>query len=278
MHRVRDDALLCDRSDKKRIELNNYRAVELELFKSFEAFRSGDESQNPFTRTFLCQLHALVVDGLYPCGGHIREDATDLVQINASFEPKSPADIRLKLPDLLLECEQYVTQCNDPSGPHPSEFERSEFSARTLHKYMVLHPFRGGNGRVGRALLDILLARLGLIVPPMTLMYYCGRYRNGYFHGLKQADKGNIALLRDYILRGVNEARFDVIMDQVQRRENDPILGPKLRPILRGHRNILDQDRRAELNDDHFFRLLDKTLKALDRALSKALAEASELR
>lgn len=273
MHRIRDDALLCDRSDKTRIELNNYRAVELELFKSFEAFRNKTESQNPFSRTFLCQIHALVINDLYPCGGQIREDATDLVEINASFTPASPAGVRLQLPDLLSECEKYVNNCQETLGDVTKTAERCFFAARIFHEFMKIHPFRGGNGRVGRALLDVLLARMGLIVPPMTLMSYCGRYRDRYFSCLRQADEGAIIPLRDYVFRGVWEARFDFIMDQIHERQNDPIVGPKIRAILRSHRDVLNQKHRTGLDDTRFFQLSDKTLKSLERAFSKALSE-----
>ena len=58
--------------------------------------------------------------------------------------------------------------------------------ARIHNGFERIHPFLDGNGRTGRLVLNLVLVRLGF--PPAIIFK---RNREGYLHGLEQADKGD---------------------------------------------------------------------------------------
>ncbi len=78
----------------------------------------------------------------------------------------------------------------------------------TVHvRFEQVHPFLDGNGRAGRLLLNLILARMGY--PPAIIQK---RERNRYLDALQRADVGNPGLLAELIARAVldNVYRFVV--------------------------------------------------------------------
>jgi hypothetical protein len=65
-------------------------------------------------------------------------------------------------------------------------------------RFEQIHPFLDGNGRTGRLLLNLMLARTGY--PPATIQK---RERNRYLDALHQADQGRVGVLAELIARTV---------------------------------------------------------------------------
>lgn len=88
------------------------------------------------------------------------------------------------------------------AGGHPIE-RLAQVHARFEH----VHPFLDGNGRVGRLLLNLVLARLGYA--PAIIQK---RERPRYLQALRAADSGNVGPLAELIARTVldNLYRFVV--------------------------------------------------------------------
>ena len=68
------------------------------------------------------------------------------------------------------------------------------FLAQLHHRFILIHPFDDGNGRIARLLLNYTLIRLGY--PPFVIK---DRNRESYFSALQKADTGNIAALTVYL-------------------------------------------------------------------------------
>lgn len=68
------------------------------------------------------------------------------------------------------------------------------FLAELHHRFIVIHPFDDGNGRLVRLLLNYILMRLGY--PPFVIK---SRDRDGYFSALQKADAGNMDALAAYL-------------------------------------------------------------------------------
>jgi Fic family protein len=71
-------------------------------------------------------------------------------------------------------------------------------AATAKHKFVCIHPFADGNGRVGRALVNLILAWFNL--PKSVLL---DSKREEYYEALKLADEGNLKMLREFIEAGM---------------------------------------------------------------------------
>ncbi|MBI1925870.1 Fic family protein [Candidatus Poribacteria bacterium] len=89
-------------------------------------------------------------------------------------------------------------------------------AATAKHKFVCIHPFADGNGRVGRALVNLTLAwfdspeSFPAQFTPLpsgqasTLRFdLLEEKRDAYYKALKQADEGDLQMLRDFIEAGM---------------------------------------------------------------------------
>ena len=68
------------------------------------------------------------------------------------------------------------------------------FLAQLHHRFILIHPFDDGNGRIVRLLLNYVLIRLGY--PPFVIK---NRDKESYFSALRRADAGDINALAVYL-------------------------------------------------------------------------------
>lgn len=85
------------------------------------------------------------------------------------------------------------------AGPTPSE-HLMEHLARMHARFESIHPFRDGNGRTGRLVVNVLLVRRGY---PPAIIY--NRKRSKYIAALIRADRGDVGALAELIARSVND-------------------------------------------------------------------------
>ena len=72
------------------------------------------------------------------------------------------------------------------------------FLAQLHHRFILIHPFGDGNGRIARLLLNYVLIRLGY--PPFVIK---NRNKESYFSALQKADAGNMDALAFYLGRNL---------------------------------------------------------------------------
>ncbi|MCU0258270.1 MAG: Fic family protein, partial [Solirubrobacteraceae bacterium] len=91
---------------------------------------------------------------------------------DARFVPPPPAEMRAALQDL----EKYLNE-----EPSPSSLPLLIKAALVHYQFETIHPFRDGNGRVGRLLITLSLVAWGLIGDPLLYMSsYFERRRGEY--------------------------------------------------------------------------------------------------
>ena len=136
---------------------------------------SGDSQ---FTEREIREIHSLVMKG-QANGDNGKYRNLDVKAAGTDYV--YPA--YLKVPDLMT---QFMEWLNYPSDLHPVEFA-SEANAR----FVTVHPFRDGNGRVGRLLLNLILLRSGY---PITVLEV--GQRSEYIDALEafQSENSRIAL------------------------------------------------------------------------------------
>ena len=132
--------------------------------------------EGPLTEREIREIHALVVKGQ----GHTDAGAYRTLDVMAAgTEYRYPS--HLKVPELMAEFRASLTN----QAEHPVKV-----AARAHLDFVTIHPFRDGNGRVARLLLNLLLLRAGypLAVIPVTR-------RSEYIESLVAAQQGQDATM-----------------------------------------------------------------------------------
>ena len=100
------------------------------------------------------------------------------------------------------EVDAHMVDWLTTAGRGPTAGEHILTGLARLHGlFEAIHPFRDGNGRVGRLVLNLLLVRHGY---PPAIMRKGSRDR--YLRALRRADSGDIAPLTDFLARAVKES------------------------------------------------------------------------
>jgi Fic family protein len=152
------------------------------------------DSRAPLTQGTILELHRLVTDRLLDEAGAWRRG---MVSIRGSALQPPPAS---QVPALMDEWLAWL----DAGGLGYGPVERA---AIAHHGFVAVHPFRDGNGRTGRLLLNLLLLREGY--PPALLLQ---EWRLGYLEALSQADRGRYGPLLNLIGRAV-EIGLDLYLE-----------------------------------------------------------------
>lgn len=122
----------------------------------------------------------------------------------ATYVPPPP----MLLTDLLRDLEHHLE----------SNLERVSLPplirlALVHYQFEAIHPFYDGNGRIGRLLIALLLARWNLLSEPLLyLSAYLERYRPTYYHLLQRVSDGSEWIeWVHFILEGVIEQARDTV-------------------------------------------------------------------
>jgi Fic family protein len=149
--------------------------------------------------TELRQIHKLVVDpawlhsppeDLHPREGPGSFRQHDIRPFAGGMTPPPFPEIPALVADWLRDVERGPT-----SNQHPMLF------VADLHaRFERIHPFRDGNGRVGRLATNLLLVRHGY---PPAVIYK--RERTRYLNALRRADRGDAGPLAEIFARAVTD-------------------------------------------------------------------------
>jgi Fic family protein len=154
-------------------EISNYRRA---LFAAREQLQDY-----PIRLAFVRELHRLLLDsvrGQNKSPGEFRRDQNwigpqSCTIEQATFVPPNP----MRLPDHLQAWEQYL------------DSDDIDFLLQTavVHaQFELLHPFKDGNGRIGRILIPLFLYRKRVLSQPMFyLSEYLESHRDEYYARLK---------------------------------------------------------------------------------------------
>lgn len=193
------------------------------------------------TRAFISELHKQVVNNLTPppngegdpLPGLYRQHSVEIT--GAEHTPPPPYLIH----DLMDELLTYI------HAENPSQFDLIKVAV-AHHRFMWIHPFGNGNGRVGRLLTYAMLVRtgfkvhMGQILNPTAV--FCIN-RDAYNHNLAFADKGtpqSIETWCEYVLEGL-----DIEIRKIEKlADGDYVYERLLQPALTYslHMKYIDRD------------------------------------
>jgi len=201
------------------------RADWLEVFNYNRAVQTGCEmlQTHPICNRVILAMHKDLMHGARGQRNRPGEFRNWQVQIgsNARFVPAPPSMV----PDLMGDLEKYV---NSESSLDPL------LRCFLVHyQFEAIHPFRDGNGRVGRALLALMIYKwLGHSMPWLYLSAFYERYREEYIDRLFQVSaRGAWFEWLEFCLRAtVSQARDAVDrchkFHQLKRQFHDRIAAP----------------------------------------------------
>lgn len=157
--------------------------------------------EHPLTETYIKQLNEIILvrpfwkEAITADGqatrrqikvGQYKEYPNSVrLQNGEMFEYASPTDTPIKMNELI----QWYNAEIEKDELHPIAL------AALLHyKFVLIHPFDDGNGRISRLLMNYVLIKNGL--PPIIIKT---TEKNKYLNALNQADVGNIEAFVKYI-------------------------------------------------------------------------------
>jgi Fic family protein len=180
-----------------------------EAYNYVDAVREGFarlEAGEDISVELICDLHETLlsdVRGVDAKPGELRDipvyiGSPDGSAANARFIPANPNTV-----DILLD--QLVTYIN--SGSYPSLVD----VAITHYQFETIHPFRDGNGRLGRLLMMLQLYDAGLLPEPyLYLSAYFNRRRQRYLDYLLEVSRdGAWEQWITFVLNAVAEQAID---------------------------------------------------------------------
>ncbi len=152
----------------------------VEVANYLAALQHGLASPLPISRRLICEMHARLLDrvrGEDKRPGEIRTiqnqiGGRDDDAATARFVPPPPGE---PLERGLAAFERFVNAPPDHIPPMVA-------AALGHYQFEALHPFRDGNGRVGRVIATLTLCRQGLLEHPLVYVSgYFDRHRQRYY-------------------------------------------------------------------------------------------------
>ncbi len=140
---------------KDRLEMDKVEAVALKQTEDF-LFHTYSMTHR-FSSADLCKIHKIWLGKIYGWAGKYR--SIDLAKGNFRF-----AHAKF-IPGLMHEFEREFLFRNTPCHKMSRE-ELIEALAKVHAEFILIHPFRDGNGRLGRLLLTLMAVQAG--IPPLT--------------------------------------------------------------------------------------------------------------
>ena len=161
----------------------------------------------PISLRLVNQLHAVLMEGVRGEDSRPGELRDEQVWIGppgsligeARYVPPPASLVR----DLLLDWERFVNE----SGALPALFQ----CAMMHYQFEAIHPYRDGNGRIGRLLITLFLCARDILPQPLLyLSAYFERDRNAYYDQLfRVSETGDWESWIVYFLSGIAEQARD---------------------------------------------------------------------
>ena len=136
---------------------------------AFQYMLSEIKANRELSESILCSIHKIVTQNILP-GGIYRNVLVYIA--NAHHDFPQPDELPLLMKHFYSELESKTNICNLPESNHTP----FELACWTHAKFVDLHPFRVGNGRTGRLIMNYQLIRydyLPLSIPVEDKTAYC---------------------------------------------------------------------------------------------------------
>jgi cell filamentation protein, protein adenylyltransferase len=179
------------------LEIEGYGDAAKWVYQNALRRRLSDDNPSVIGLQEIRQIHELVMkpvwDRIPDQGAKVSEGPggfreCEIMPLRPGLKVSPQSDIRPRLDD-------WIDRANQASGDDVHVLSQLALLHAAFER---IHPFRDGNGRVGRLVLNLLLVRRG--APPAIIDK---KARPTYLRGLKAADEGDPGLLSEVLARAV---------------------------------------------------------------------------
>ncbi len=157
---------------KSKPEMDKIEAVALR--QAEESFFRSYDANHRFTAKDICNMHQVWMGKIYPWAGKFR-------QVNLAKEAFQFA-VAPHVPNLMKEFEESPLKRHTPCIFQDTD-RIIKALAETHTEFILIHPFREGNGRIGRVLSTLMALQAGL--PPLDFSPIQGKKRQSYFKAVR---------------------------------------------------------------------------------------------
>jgi cell filamentation protein len=167
------------------------RAEAREQLRALEDLVKIYSQTHRFTASDIRKIHKIWLGNVYTWAGQYR-------LINLS-KGKFPFAAARHIPNLMEDLEKGPLRKFTPC--RYSSLDKIVEAISVVHTELVLiHPFRDGNGRVGRLLAILMALQAGL--PPLDFSGIAGKKKKAYFTAVQEGMTGNYGMMEE-IFKGV---------------------------------------------------------------------------
>lgn len=145
------------------------------------------------SKRLVLKLHRLLMHNILWKYAGVFRDVQVYVR-GARFTPPKPEDVEKEFKRLMLWYRS-----------NKKKYHPVVVAAYFHHAFESVHPFRDGNGRVGRLVLNFILRKNGL---PMVNIKRIDRDK--YYKSLQEGNKGNLKLLTDLIIKYLEKFEYSI--------------------------------------------------------------------
>jgi excisionase family DNA binding protein len=172
--------------------------------EAIEYVESLSNEQRRLTESDVFTLHQIIMKDVIDAR-EIGQYRKGEVRIGGSKHVPPPA---YEVPRLM---EELITAIND----NPEEYTTVELAAYVLHRFVYIHPFYDGNGRIARLLTNLVLMRrryFPIIIPRSD--------RSKYLNYLARADGGDYRPITNFVAQYVIK-HLDIVLRAIEQRPGD---------------------------------------------------------
>ncbi len=156
-----------------------------EVARNRLAIEHGFNSPLPISNRLICEMHKILIRSPKNRPGHYRD-----VQVMIGDENRGLSEARFvppppdRVPEAMKAWERFCNPDAIQSGLR-LRFPQLVEMAMAHYQFETIHPFSDGNGRLGRAIVNISAVKSGLIAQPVcNVSEWINEHRGEYYDGL----------------------------------------------------------------------------------------------
>lgn len=188
-----------------------------EVYNYLRALRHAESTELPLCERLFNELHAILMkdargDDKQP--GRYRTTQNHIGGEDPRFEaarfvPPPPGQV---LQDCMRDLERYINP-DDPHRPRTQRLPPVIEAALAHYQFEAIHPYADGNGRLGRLIASLMLARSGPLSKPIVYISdYFERNRRAYYdHLLAVSTQGRWAQWCEFFCSAVSSQAADAL-------------------------------------------------------------------